>query len=58
MAEVLRVFDGKKEGWGLAYWFASVNSYLGGKRPQDLLIAAPARVVAAVEDEVAGVTHG
>lgn len=58
MAEVLQVFDGKKDGWGLAYWFASVNSFLGGKRPQDLLVAAPARVVAAAEDEVAGVTHG
>lgn len=58
MAKVLKVFDGKKDGWGLAYWFASVNSYLGGKRPQDLLLAAPSRVVAAAEDEVAGVTHG
>ncbi|ENL6833773.1 hypothetical protein AB5Q78_004177 [Pseudomonas aeruginosa] len=58
MAEVLKVFDGQKDGWGLAYWFASVNSYLGGSRPQDLLTVAPARVVAAVADEVAGVSHG
>ncbi|CAD2251032.1 hypothetical protein PSEUDT2PL_00014 [Stutzerimonas stutzeri] len=35
-----------------------MNSYLGGERPQDLLIAVPARVVAAAEYEVAGVTHG
>ncbi|MET1077619.1 MAG: hypothetical protein ABWY06_06325 [Pseudomonas sp.] len=58
MADVLNVFDGRKDGWGLAYWLASVNSYLGGKRPQDLLDDAPARVVAAAEDEVAGITHG
>ncbi|WP_166365688.1 hypothetical protein [Pseudomonas akapageensis] len=58
MAEVLKKFGGSKDGWGLAFWFASVNSYLGGKRPQDLLKTGPARVVAAAEDEVAGVTHG
>lgn len=44
--------------WGLAYWFASVNSFLGGKRPQDLLIDTPDRVVDAAKDEVAGVLHG
>jgi len=55
---VLAVFRGRKDGWGLAYWFASVNSFLAGKRPQDLLIDQPARVVAAAEDEVAGVLHG
>ena len=48
----------QKDDWGLAYWFISMNSYLGGERPQDLLIAVPARVVAAAEYEVAGVTHG
>jgi len=55
---VLAVFRGRKDDWGLAYWFASVNSFLGGKRPQDLLIEQPARVVAAAEDEVAGALHG
>lgn len=33
------VFRGRKDDWGLAYWFASPNSFLGGKRAQDLLIA-------------------
>lgn len=55
---MLEIFRGKKDDWGLAYWFASVNSFLGGKRPQDLLISKPDRVVAAAEDEVAGVLHG
>ena len=58
LAQVLAVFRGQKADWGLAYWFASVNSFLGGKRPQDLLIGKPDRVVAAAEDEVAGVLHG
>ena len=58
MREVLKVFGETKDGWGLAYWFSSVNSFLGGKRPQDVLKTDPARVVAAAEDELAGITHG
>ena len=58
LVRVLKVFRGNKDDWGLAYWFASANSFLGGKRPQDLLISKPDRVVAAAEDEVAGVLHG
>jgi hypothetical protein len=58
LAKVLAAFRGRKDDWGLAYWFASVNSFLGGKRPQELLIYEPERVVAAAEDEVAGVLHG
>ena len=58
LARVLDVFGERKDDWGLAYWFASVNSFLGGKRPQDFLIDQPARVIAAAEDEVAGALHG
>lgn len=58
LARILEVFRGKKDDWGLAYWFASVNSFLGGKRPQDLLASEPERVIAAAEDEVIGVVHG
>ncbi len=58
LAKVLKVLRGRKDDWGLAYWFASANSFLGGKRPQDLLIDEPDRVVAAAKDEVAGVLHG
>jgi hypothetical protein len=58
LARVLGVFRGRKDDWGLAYWFASVNGFLGGTRPQDLLIDQPDRVVAAAEDEVAGALHG
>lgn len=55
---ILDLFKGHKEGWSLAYWFASVNSFLGGQRPLDLLKNAPDRVLAAAKDEVAGVAHG
>lgn len=58
LAKVLTVFNGRKDDWALAYWFASINSFLGGKRPQDLLSTRPDRVVAAAEDELAGVAHG
>jgi hypothetical protein len=58
LPKVLDVFRGHKNDWGLAYWFASVNSFLGGKRPQELLLNEPECVVAAAEDEVAGILHG
>lgn len=58
LAKVLAVFKGRKDDWGLAYWFASINGFLGGKRPRDLLSASPDRIVAAAEDELAGVAHG
>lgn len=58
LARVLAVFQGEKDGWGLAYWFASANSFLGGRRPQDLLLTAPDELIAAAEDEMAGVAHG
>jgi hypothetical protein len=47
-----------KDEWGIAYWFQSSNSFLGGKRPQDLLSSAPQRMLAAAEDEVQEVAHG
>jgi hypothetical protein len=55
---VLEVFGDNKDGWGLAYWFLSANSFLGGRRPQDVLAAEPERVLAAAKDEVEGVAHG
>jgi len=55
---VLEVFNDAKDGWGLAYWFLSANSFLGGRRPQDVLATDPERVVAAARDERDGVAHG
>lgn len=58
LARIIEAFAGHKDGWGMAYWFRSQNSFLGGKRPQDLLTAMPERVIEAAQDEVQGVTQG
>jgi hypothetical protein len=42
----------------MAYWLHSVNSFLGGNRPQDLLATTPERVIEAALDEVQEVAHG
>lgn len=55
---VVEIFSGHKDGWGMAYWFRSVNSYLGGKCPQDVLASAPERVIKAALSEVALIEHG
>jgi hypothetical protein len=58
LAEVIKTFGDSKDGWGLSYWFMSANSFLGGRRPRDLLATEPARVIAAAADEREGVLHG
>jgi biotin operon repressor len=61
VGETIKVFGSKKDGWGLAFWFASVNSFLCGARPQDLIVEAPEKVIAAAKDalaDVGGVSHG
>jgi hypothetical protein len=58
MAQVIRLFGDSKDGWGLSYWFMSANSFLGGKRPRDLMASDPERVIAAAADEREGVLHG
>lgn len=58
LAGIIEMFAEHKDGWGMAYWFRSDNSFLGGKRPQDLLASAPKRVIAAAMDEVQEIAHG
>lgn len=58
LARIIEIFSGHKDGWGMAYWFRSDNSFLGGKRPQDLLASAPERVIEAALDETQGIVHG
>lgn len=58
LARIIEIFRGHRDSWEMAYWFASANSFLGAKRPQDLLAKAPQRVIAAAEDEVQGIVHG
>jgi hypothetical protein len=55
---VLEALGDGWDDWSLAIWFASGNSFLGGKMPKDLLLSTPEQVLAAAEDEAAGVLHG
>lgn len=57
LKKVIALFEGAKEGWGLAFWFQSVNSFLGGKRPMDMLARKPEDVIAAATDEATGAIH-
>jgi hypothetical protein len=57
LKQVLEQLKESKDGWGLAYWFQSVNSFLGGKRPMDMLAKNPDAVVAAAADEAMGIVH-
>jgi len=58
MADIIEIFRGNKDEWRMAFWFFSDNSFLGGKRPQDLLQTHPEQVIAAARDEVEGIQHG
>ncbi len=57
LARIIDIFAGHKDGWGMAYWFRSDNSFLGGKRPQDLLAIQPERVIQSAVDEMLEVLH-
>ncbi len=58
VAEILNIFGDSKDGWGVAFWFAGLNSFLDDERPEELLAVAPEQVLAAARDEMAGVQHG
>ncbi|UOY03716.1 hypothetical protein [Blastococcus sp. PRF04-17] len=47
IAEVLRWFDGRLSGWGLALWFTASNVWVDGQRPVDVLDSSPEMVVQA-----------
>lgn len=57
LKKIIDHFEGSKEGWGLAFWFQSTNSFLGGKRPMELLAKKTDEVIAAAADESIGVAH-
>lgn len=57
LKSILEVFGDEKDGWGLAYWFLSANSFLGGRRPQDVLASQPEQVTAAARDEMEDLVH-
>jgi hypothetical protein len=57
-ALIIDIFKGEKDSWGMALWFQSDNSWLGGLKPQDLLASDPQSVIAAARNEVEEVVHG
>ncbi|HYI13378.1 MAG TPA: hypothetical protein VEK57_30300 [Thermoanaerobaculia bacterium] len=53
MAELLRILAPARAPWEIALWFTGADGWLGGKRPVDLLLSAPERVVEAAKHEAA-----
>jgi hypothetical protein len=58
LAIVIRILSEKRDHWGMAYWFASPNTRLGGARPLDRVATDPAQVITAARIEAKGVMHG
>lgn len=54
--EILR--ERRGSGWGLAYWLVGLNSFLGARRPQDLLGSNPEWVIEAAQDEANDFPNG
>jgi hypothetical protein len=57
MTDILKVFA-NRTGWQIAFWFASLNSYLNDKMPKDLLLSEPENVLRAAQMEIIGLQHG
>lgn len=58
MKHILSVFSGKRHALSIACWFASVNSWLGGIAPMDMLLKDGDAVLYAAKMEVASIEHG
>ncbi|EPU8564774.1 hypothetical protein ACVZYT_002520 [Yersinia enterocolitica] len=56
--KVISLLGEKKTPWGLAIWFGSENSWLGGKKPKDVLATMPKQVLLAAQAEAEGGAHG
>jgi len=55
---ILEVFGDEKDGWSIAGWFLALNSFLGARKPQDLLASEPQKVLDAAIDEMQDIAHG
>ena len=49
IAQVIKIFPEHATGWDLAYFFATPNPNIGGRKPIELLKSNPARVVSLAE---------
>jgi len=57
MREILKLLQAKTP-WGVAFWFDSPNSYLGKRRPRELMGSDRQAVLLAAKQEAAGILHG
>ena len=55
---VLALLGQRKTPWGLAIWFGTPNSWLGGRKPGDVLSSMPNQVLLAAQAEAEGGIHG
>lgn len=51
IAEIIKILGAIRPGWGLALWFTGADGWLGGKRPVDLLMKKPKKVLEAAQHE-------
>jgi hypothetical protein len=58
LVSVISTLTPMKDGWAMAFWFASPNTFLDGKRPKDVLSTNPSGVLSAAKVEVSGVVLG
>ncbi|QCT21101.1 DUF2384 domain-containing protein [Jejubacter calystegiae] len=58
MARLIALFGERKTPWGMAVWLGSDNSWLGGRKPKDLLTSEPEAVCRAAQAEIQGPVHG
>ena len=58
LSVIINSLASKKDSWGMAFWFGSSCSFLGGCMPKDLFRHAPEMVLQAAKDEVCGIVHG
>ncbi|WP_367863298.1 hypothetical protein [Pseudomonas guariconensis] len=58
LLDVIRILKVMKNGWEMAFWFASPNSHLADQRPQDVMCNHIKDVVDAAQQEVASISHG
>lgn len=56
--KIIALFGETKTPWSLAFWFGTPNSWLGNKKPKDLLISAPEKVWEAALTAKDGPVHG
>ncbi|WP_166307834.1 integrase [Photorhabdus cinerea] len=56
--KIITLFGDKKTSWGLAVWFGSNNSWLGNKKPKEVLKTMPEQVLIAAKGELEKGVHG